>query len=343
MVSQGINVIKKSALMIGGFIVLALLLVVAGVLWLSGSSLFDRKVGAVIYFQDGVAGLYEGAPVTFRGVAVGQVENIGLQVDPKTQSALIPVTIRLSPDVVTFNGGPDAARPLLDVPALVQRGLRAKLVSQSLVTGQKLIDLNLVVDAPAVAVRPGPRPEIPVMADRFGVLVDQVADLPLREIVQDLRETMKIMRTTLDTANGALVQATSMLGDVGRELAGVGSEARKSLMVANAALVRVQDSANRSLQAVSRLADNANGTVTAVQPDLLRTLTVTREAAESARLATQRLAELTAAEAPFRSDLDSALADLAQATRGLRDWSELLQEQPNAIIFGRQRSSKGSP
>lgn len=335
--------IKRSALMIGGFIVVALLLVVGGVLWLSGNSLFDRRVGAVVYFQEGVAGLYEGAPVTFRGVAVGQVENIGLQVDPKTQSALIPVTIRLSPDVVTYNGGVDGARPLLDVPTLVQRGLRAKLVSQSLVTGQKLIDLNLVVDAPPVAVRPGPRPEIPVMTDRFGVLVDQVADLPLRDIAQEFRDTMKTMRTTLDTANGALLETTSMLGNVGRELAGVGSEARKSLVIANAALARVQDSAHASLLAVTRLADNANGTVTAVQPELVRTLTVTREAAESARLATLRLAEMTAAEAPFRSDLDSAVADLAQATRGLRDWSKLLQEQPNAIIFGRQRSSRGAP
>jgi paraquat-inducible protein B len=41
--------------------------------------------------------------------------------------------------------------------------------------------------------------------------------------------------------------------------------------------------------------------------------------------------------------MESAVADLGQAARGLRDWSELLDEQPNAILFGRKRTTKESP
>ena len=56
-----------------------------------------------------------------------------------------------------------------------------------------------------------------------------------------------------------------------------------------------------------------------------------------------RVAELAAPDGALRSDLESAVADLGQAARGLRDWSELLQEQPNAIIFGRKQTAKGLP
>ena len=46
---------------------------------------------------------------------------------------------------------------------------------------------------------------------------------------------------------------------------------------------------------------------------------------------------MTAPNAALRSDLDAAMRDLAQAARGLRDWSELLEEKPNAVIFGNKR------
>ena len=50
-----------------------------------------------------------------------------------------------------------------------------------------------------------------------------------------------------------------------------------------------------------------------------------------------RVADLTAPGAPLRGDLDSAVRDLSQAARGLRSLSELLEEKPNAVIFGNNR------
>jgi paraquat-inducible protein B len=335
--------VKNPALMIGAFVIVALALVVGGILWLSGSHLFETRLRAVMYFQDGVAGLTKGAAVTFRGVPVGQVESIGLEVDDTARTVRIPVHVRLSPDIITFRNGNHARVPLVDLQSAVRDGLRAKLVSQSLVTGQKEIELDMLAHATAVAQLPDGLTEIPVVADRLGPLEDQLAELPLREIVQELRSMMQSFRTTLATANGTLVAADSALVAAGREIGGVGAQARQTLAAASAAILLVQGNADVALTAVTRLADNTNGTVTAIRPDLLRTLSGTRDAAESARVAMARVAELTAPDAPLRSDLDGAVADLAQAARGLRDWSELLQEQPNAIVFGRRRPGKGPP
>jgi paraquat-inducible protein B len=49
----------------------------------------------------------------------------------------------------------------------------------------------------------------------------------------------------------------------------------------------------------------------------------------------RRVEELTDPRAPLRGDIDAAVRDLAQATRALREWSELIEERPNALLFGR--------
>ena len=69
----------------------------------------------------------------------------------------------------------------------------------------------------------------------------------------------------------------------------------------------------------------------------LRALVGARESAESARLAMERVADLSAPGAPLRSDLEASARDLSQAARGLRSLAELLEDKPNAILFGDRR------
>jgi paraquat-inducible protein B len=334
---------NKTALWIGSFTIGALVLALAAVLWLSGSQLFDSDRRAVLHFDNGVPGLYKGAPVTYLGVVIGQVDSIGLEVNQQTLKARIPVHIRLSKGSVTFSGGKDSDPALITVPELVQRGLRAKLVSQSLVTGQKSIELHMSADAPPVNVATGPEPEIPVVADRLAALVDQVSDLPLADVVKELRSSMTALREALDAARGTLAVASATVGTAGQELTVVSAQAGRTLKVAGDAIVQVQAGSSAALDAVTRLAGTAQGTMLAAQPELMRTLAGTSQAADSARLAMAQVAALTAPDSAMRSDMESAVADLGQAARGLRDWSELLDEQPNAILFGRKRTTKESP
>ncbi len=325
---------KRNGLLIGAFVIAALAMIVVGVLWLSGNNLFKKQQEAMIYFKGNVSGLYVGAPVGFRGVAIGQVEAIAIEVDRDTLSALVPVRIRLQADALRFNGSKDAS---IDLPTLVQRGLRARLVAQSFVTGQKSIELDFVPNTPSTLVGNGDKPEIPAVADRFGALIDQVAELPLRETVQDIRDTVKELRGTLTSVQHAVDGAQVLLAKTSTEIAQAGAESRVTLKAATDAIGLVQVNSAATLASITQLSEAARSTVLNAQPELQRTLAGTREAAESARLAMNRVAEMTAPNASLRSDLDGALRDLSQAARGLRDWSELLEEKPNAIIFGNKR------
>jgi paraquat-inducible protein B len=329
---------KKHAFLVGAFALGALALVVTTVLWLSGNSLFRKQILAVIHFQGGVAGLYVGAPVTFRGVPVGQVEDIGIEVDEHTLNARIPVRIRLNPGSVRFgdvNG--DAATPPT-LPTLVQRGLRARLVAQSFVTGQKLIDLDFIEEAPPPPQARGSRyPEIPAVRDRFDALFDQVAQLPLRETVEDLRSTLRTLNDALAETRDTVASARKALDGVATQVTGLAGEGKRTLGAATAAMEELRVGAATSLANVNRLLEASRQTVDAAQPELQATLAGARAAAETAQQAMHRVSELTEPGAPLRGDLDAAVRDLSQAARGLREFSELVEEQPNAVLFGRRR------
>ncbi len=326
---------KRNALLIGAFVIAALAMIVLGVLWLNGNDLFKKQQEAMIFYKGNVSGLYVGAPVGFRGVTIGQVENIDIQVDRDSLKALVPVRIRMRTDALRFNGA-DKSSPV-DLPTLVQRGLRARLVAQSFVTGQKSIELDFVPNTPSTLLGDSKTPEIPALAERFGALIDQVADLPLRDTVQDVRDTVKDLRSTLILAQRTLEGTQAVLASASGQVTLSGAASRETLKAATEAMRQIQLNSAATLTAITQLSDSAKRTVLAAQPELQRTLAGTREAAESARLAMNRVAEMTAPDASLRADLDTAMRDLSQAARGIRDWSELLEEKPNAIIFGNKR------
>ena len=328
---------RRNGLWVGLFVIGAVALTALGALWLSGSNLFARHQNALIHFQGGVAGLYVGAPVTFRGVPVGQVEAIGIEVDTKSLDARIPVRVRLNDDSVRFTaGGGSSARP--DVASLVQRGLRARLVAQSFVTGQKAIDLDFVRDEPVPQLAKGSQtPEIPAQADRFDALFDQVAALPLRETVDDLRRTLKALRDTLVEGRGTVASARVAVDGAAKAWSGLADQGQRTLTDASTTLEVMRGETQKSLAALNQVLARSRSAIDQAQPELQATLTSARAAAAAAEQAMARVNELTDPRAPLRGDLDAAIRDLAQAARGLREWSELLDEKPNAVIFGRER------
>jgi len=319
---------KRNSLLVGVFVIAAFVLIGVGAVLLGGTALFEKTARAVTYVDGTVNGLYVGAPVTFRGVKVGQVEDIGIEVNARTLAARIPVILQISPRAIRING--ENRKPRLDIPELVKQGLRTRLMLQSFVTGQAMIDLDFLPDAqPPVMTENLDVPEIPMIKDRFSALIDQLADVPVRDTIQQLRDTMQALETTMSGARDLMAASAGEVGKTGAEL-------RRTLAQANGALKSVQDSANVTMGSIRQLADTTRTTLGAAQPELQGTLTATREASQAAQAAMIRLSDLTAPGASGREDLESAMRDLAQSARSLRQLSETLDQQPNAILFGRE-------
>ena len=315
---------KANPALIGGFVVGALLLGAIAVLAVGGGQLFQRKQHAVIYFSGSVTGLSVGAPVNFRGVRVGQVTDIRLQFDANNLSARIPVFITLNPRKVRMLGGKKLS--VADVPfeKFIEKGMRAQLAIQSLVTGQLDVELDFQPDTPAVFVSEDPEAnEIPAMRSDFDTFRDQLSQLPLRQITDELRETMQAVRQLALTAN--------------TELAATAGSARQTTDSLTKAISQLQGDTASTLASVQKLSDHVDTAVTTLSPQLSQTLVTAQSALKDADATLAHTSELTAPGAPMRADLEQALRNLAIASEALRSFSETIDRNPQSLITGVQR------
>jgi paraquat-inducible protein B len=324
---------KSNPVAIGAFVLGALALVAVAVITLGGAKLFTPKQRVVAYFEGSVNGLAVGSPVNFRGVRVGQVDRIQLQFDAASLNARIPVYMTLLSNQVSLVGGGSAR----DIPfdSFIQKGLKAKLNIESIVTGQLGVDLDFRPDVPVVLVgSPDPRmPEIPAMKSDFDVLKDQLAQIPFRQLSDDVKSLVESIQVLTKGANGTL-------GAVGQELKNTAGSARRTLDTATETLRNMQG----TLRSVEYTATVAGQTLNDTGPQIKRTLAVAEAAMHNAEATLAKAdatlaqtAELTAPGAPLREELEQSLRDLSVSAESLRNFAGTVERQPNALLFGKEK------
>ncbi len=94
-------------------------------------------------FDGSVKGLNVGAPMTLRGVQVGQVTGIELVLDSTKASVIMMVEADLNAKNIRREGPANANL----TEELIARGLRAQLNTQSLLTGLLYIELDFHPDS----------------------------------------------------------------------------------------------------------------------------------------------------------------------------------------------------
>lgn len=332
MSNENKKITRANPTVIGAFVLAALGLVAFALITLGGAALFKPKQKVVTFFEGSVKGLVEGAAVNFRGVKVGSVDRIVLQFAPGSLEPRIPVYMTLLPEQIKLIGtGEDGS----DIPfsAYIEKGLRAKLSIESIVTGQLLIDLDFRPDVPAVfnGSRETTYPEIPSMKSDFDVLKDQLAQLPLRQLADDVKGMVDafqvLARGTGDT-----------LGIVGEELKATALSTRRTLEEAQTTIKTL----NTTLQSVERTSEQARQTLSASGPELEATLRSARAAMarvevtmQGADAAVAQIGEITAPGAPIRAELEQTLRDLSASAEALRHFADTIEREPNALVFGK--------
>ena len=99
---------KISPTMIGAFVLGAVALIVIAILVFGSGRLFRQTRDFVLYFDNSVNGLRIGAPVKIKGVEIGSVKDIRLQLE-KSKELKIPVIIEIDLEKFTSRGATQAA------------------------------------------------------------------------------------------------------------------------------------------------------------------------------------------------------------------------------------------
>lgn len=170
--------------LIGIFMAVGLAVFATVVVVFAKNKLFaDNAEVVVMYFEESVKGLNVGSPVVFKGVEIGKVSKIDLIANPNSLDFSIPVYVRMERQGIRSIGEYHNKQEVLD--ALIEKGLRARLTTQSYVTGQLMIEFEILPDTPVVFKNKNPKYlEIPTALSPIGELSKGLQALPIRQSVE---------------------------------------------------------------------------------------------------------------------------------------------------------------
>jgi paraquat-inducible protein B len=317
--------------LIGIFVLGAFILGVITLLLLSGGQWFQDRRQHILYFEGAAQGLQVGAPVVLLGVKVGTVKQIQLALMQDGHTFLVPVTIEIEPAVVQASNGEqvDLGDPET-LRKLIERGLRAQLRMQSLLTGQLYISLNFYPDQPLRRVSDDPElseiPTIPTAVEKFSL---QLEDFPLDKFLQDVASISASMSKILaadETAelpqrlNRTLQHLESLAKKLDQESMPVLQGLRADIAVLGEALASLKNAADQ----VSALTDPSS--------PLFKNLTRASEELAGAALAVKKL---SSEGSPTAIGLYEMLQEVAYAAHAIRILAETLEQHPQSIFWGK--------
>lgn len=350
---------KASATLIGGFVVAGLALVAMSIVFIAGNDLFKRKDRAVMYFGGSIYGLQVGAPVVFRGVRVGSVSSIEVVYDRTNDRFVLPVLVELERNAVRGIDGPrDSTAKSGDGPALaslVQRGLRAQLQMQSLLTGLLYVDLDIRPQRMPAAEAPREGPENPVATVRNAIeipttdtavqaLKNQLDGMDFRRMLDDVsliassaREIVSgpELRKALDDLQGITGSVKRLASRLEQRIDPLAVAADSAITVTGRAAQRIGAAADEVGATAKSLARTSNTVGQAVAPDSLLMLRLQGAASEVASAAAA-LRSAAASDDGVVNKTTRAMEDLSRAARALRDLADTLDRQPQSLLRGRQ-------
>lgn len=276
---------------------------------------YASKVRFVLFFEDSVRGLTIGAPVEFKGIKVGSVIDVRLEYDERNSAFRIPVVIEVEPERIVESGDRMKKAPREAFQLLVKRGLRARLQTGSLLTGQLYVDLDMHPKTPlrlADAARAGAvraEPELPT--------------------IQGNIEQMTV------TARGILEKLDKI------DFASIGAELQATLKGANALAnaPQLQSSLadlSASLTSVRGIMRKVDSRVEPLTANLEQALLAAREALEKSKSTMALVEGILTPESPLHGHTVRLAQELAATARSIRSLVDMLERNPQSLLFGKK-------
>ena len=265
----------------------------------------------LLYFDDSVRGLSVGAPVEIRGIRIGTVTDIKFDLDLDAHRVRIPVIVEFDPErLVPYGAEAEVKKFIADhaadiakgrrpaMEALIDHGLRARLKTGNLLTGQLYVDVDFYPNQPPAPLKYGGKyPEIPTLPSVAAELEKSVT-----EIVANLKKLPldKIGQELLGTVQGTnrLTNAPEWRETI-RSLDSALKDSRQLMKTADAKIASLTGSVEKSLGSAVKVLEQ-------IEPN-----------------------------APMAVDIGNALEELAVAARSIRTLTDYLERHPESLLYGK--------
>lgn len=319
---------------VGLLILAGLGLLIGLVVFLSGNR-FREGLSFESYFAESVQGLEVGAPVKFRGVTLGRVNDIALanaEYGSNEPPDVTAASYRLV--VVRFVIDPTRVGRVPDIASAVRNGLRARVAAQGL-TGLSYVELDFTSPSryPPLEVPWKPRaqyiPSTPStltqVQDAAQQFLAKLNGVDFNGLAQNLTGLLAAVRGELHEGelHRALTEMAGLVADLRIQVQRADLPALTADLRQTSGSVRdaVRSRELRTLLANAATAADRLSTAASQLPPLISALNAT------ARRANNSTADL-------QQSLDPLLRDLQATVSNLRSTSEALRQYPAQVLFG---------
>jgi paraquat-inducible protein B len=319
---------KANPTALGLFVVVGMVLAVGAVFLFSSRTLFHPHVKIIAYFDGSLKGLNPGAPVKFRGVTIGKVDQILIRHNQAEGDFAMPVITSIDIEAAQAKSdqhlkfhNPDEFRER------IEGGLRARLDSESIVTGVLYVGVDFFPKAGPPTFHQIKREyiEIPTMPSQVQQLWSNLerVDLPaLAARAHGLLEHVDDKLAQFDVAqlNSGL---TNLLGSANQ-------------IVGKADVTNAIVAARLALDDARKLLIHVDMRVDPLADSLTNTLASAQHALSEARRTLGTASDLIGSDSALRSDLADALQELSNASRSVADLADFVKRNPDSLIRGRK-------
>ncbi len=260
---------------------------------------FSEKKLFLLNFNASVRGLSPGAPVEFRGIQIGEVLDLKLEYDNANKIFEVPVLIVIEPGRFNMKKDTNWKEKQNVIDYLVEKGLRAQLLTGNFVTGQKFISLDFFPEAAKAMITHGGAypviPTLPTQIEEIGSkvsrLITKLEKLPIDQIGDDLRHAIKGVRQIANSSE--IMEAINSLNSAIREVQLLTEQLR-----------------TKTTHEVSDVIKQANLSLAASQAVL-------------------------EADSPAQYRLKEMLDEITDVARSLKELAEYLDKHPESILRGK--------
>ena len=320
---------KANTTSIGLFIVTGLALGVLGLLLFSSLKMFSKTLDVIVYFNDSLNGLREGAPVKFRGVIIGSVKRVMVRFNQAPDDFALPVICAIEEKLVLERLGERSAEFFTSraMQERIRAGFRASLQTESLVTGLLYIDTRFNPKAPLPVFHQLEKiyPEIPTEPTQIQQFFENLASFDIKTLQKNLNGLILRLDYTIGEFNASEINRgiTNLLCSV-------------NALVTSADITNALAGIRPTLDQYRELAVKVTSKIDPLSDSITNTLVEAKRALGQMRGAGENLRLMLAPDSPVRNDLDLALEHLAGAAHSVSALADFLREHPNALIVGRR-------
>ncbi len=316
---------KASPKLVGAFVLAAVALLITGVVLFTSGTFFATTYDFIVFFDGNVSGLSSGAPVKFRGVEIGAVRDVRIDIagvartDSSGLGPGIPVIFYIDQQRLTQRGASARVSDPDSLEMMIGLGLRAELKVESFVTGRRYIELDFLPDAPDNRFNDPavPYTELPTVITGLNLAAIQddihramaeFGDLHLAATISSIKHTFDSLQAVISTPG--IREAMQNLPAVLRRL--------------DVALAHYSD-----------LAETLDTTIVPFRAAITKTSNqaeATLKAAEESFIAVRNLLD---PESPLAVQLTLLLQEVAASARATAQLTEYLQRNPSSLVRGK--------